>query len=189
MVGASGADPSSGSPEMINSKQAELSKLQETRQYLTLWDKILAPRSQAWSAMDFFLALLPEGHDVICEHLKYAIKQAASKPGPVTESSSAGFSREWSIEGSCSEQGRVHLERLREGSTISTIFASTAIRLDDPSFGLSDTRIVQSRTARRGKSTIRPPKASLEYWRTSFVSWLLKAFQWRLVSDSRLTEA
>ncbi len=34
---------------MINSKQAELSKLQQTRQYLTLWDKILAPRSQAWS--------------------------------------------------------------------------------------------------------------------------------------------
>ena len=90
--------------------------------------------------MDFFLAFLPEGHDVVCEHLKYAIKQAASKPGLEAESSSAGFFREWSIEGSCTEQGRVRLERLREGSTISNIFASTAVRLDDPGFGLSDTR-------------------------------------------------
>jgi hypothetical protein len=140
MAGASGADPLSGSPEAANGKTAELSSLQETRQYLSRWDKILAPRSQAWSAMDFFLALLPEGHDVVCDHLKYAIKQAASKPGLVTENSSAGFFREWSIEGSCTEQGRVRLERLREVSTISNIFASTAIRLADPSFGLSDTR-------------------------------------------------
>jgi hypothetical protein len=143
MAGASQADPPTGSPETVNSQRAELSKLQETRQYLTLWEKILAPRSQAWSAMDFFLALLPEGHDVVCEHLKYAIKQVASKPGPIAENSSGGFLREWNIEGSCTEQGRVRLERLREGSTISNIFASTATRLGDPSFGLSDTRIAK----------------------------------------------
>ena len=46
----------------LTANEPNLVKLQETRQYLTLWDKILAPRSQAWSAMDFFLALLPEGH-------------------------------------------------------------------------------------------------------------------------------
>jgi hypothetical protein len=143
MAGAWQADPPTGSPEMVSSQRAELSKLQETRQYLSLWDKILAPRSQAWSAMDFFLALLPEGHDVVCEHLKYAIKQVASKPGPLTENSSGGFLREWNIDGSCNEQGRVRLERLREGSTISNIFTSTATRLGDPSFGLSDTRIAK----------------------------------------------
>jgi hypothetical protein len=143
MVSASRAAPLSGSPEMISNKQAELVNLQQTRQYLTLWENILAPRSQAWSEMDFFLALLPEGREVICEHLKYAIKQAASSPGAVSESNSAGFFREWSVEGSCSEKGRAHLERLREGSTISTIFTSTATRLDDPSFAVSDKRIVQ----------------------------------------------
>jgi hypothetical protein len=143
IVSASRAAPLSGSPEMINSKQAELRKLQETRQYLTLWENILAPRSQAWSAMDFFLALLPEGREVSCEHLKYAMKQAASKPGAIAEGNSVGFFREWSIEGSCSEQGRMHLERLREGSTISSIFSSTSVRLDDPSFAISDSRIVK----------------------------------------------
>jgi hypothetical protein len=140
MAATSGADPISLSPETVDSKRAELSKLQGIRQYLSVWDKILAPRSQAWSAMDFFLAFLPEGHDLVCEHLKYAIKQAASKPGLAAGNGSAGFFREWSIEGSCTEQGRVRLERLREGSTISNIFASTAVRLDEPSFGLSDTR-------------------------------------------------
>jgi hypothetical protein len=143
MAGASGADPLTGLPEMANDPTANLSNLQETKQYLSRWDKILAPRSQAWSSMDFFLALLPEGHEVVCEHLKYAIKEAASKPGLITENNSAGFFREWSIEGSCTEQGRVRLERLREGSTISNIFAATAIRLDDPSFRLSDTRVAK----------------------------------------------
>jgi hypothetical protein len=143
VAGASRSDPGSVSPEMINSKQVELSQLQEKRQYLTLWDKILAPRSQAWSTMDFFLALLPEGHDLTCEHLKYAIKQATSKPGPLADSSSGGFLREWTIEGSCTEQGRVRLERLREGSTISGIFTSTAVRLEDPSFAISNNRTVK----------------------------------------------
>jgi hypothetical protein len=143
VLGASRANSSSVSPEMINSNRAELNQLQEKRQYLTLWDKILAPRSQAWSTMDFFLALLPEGRDLICQHLKYAIKQAASKPGPLADSSSGGFLREWTIEGSCTEQGRVRLERLREGSTISGIFSSTAIRLEDPSFAISENRTVK----------------------------------------------
>ena len=51
--------------------------------------------------------------------------------------------REWTIEGSCTDQGRDHLERLREGSTISSIFAATAVRLSDPSFAVSDNRIVK----------------------------------------------
>ena len=51
--------------------------------------------------------------------------------------------REWIIEGSCTDQGRAHLERLREGSKISSIFAATAVRLSDPSFAVSDNRIVK----------------------------------------------
>jgi hypothetical protein len=130
VIGESHGDPLRLLPEMVSSKQAELVQLKETKQYLSLWDKILIPRSQASSAMDFFLALVPEGHEVVCDRLKYAIR--ADK--------SSGFLREWNIEGSCTDQGRDHLERLREGSTIAGIFSSAAIRLTDPSFGISDTR-------------------------------------------------
>jgi hypothetical protein len=130
-------------PEMINSKQAELKQLRETKQYLSLWDKILTPRSQASSALDFFLALVPEGRDVICDRMKYQIRQTEARAGSTADKSSGGFWREWSIEGSCTEQGREHLERLREGSTISSLLASTAGRLKDPSFEMSDTRIVK----------------------------------------------
>jgi hypothetical protein len=137
---ASHGDPLHLLPEMINSKQAELNQLRETQQYLSVWDKILTPRSQAWSVMDFFLALLPEGHDVVCDRLKYAIKQSELKPGGTV---TGGFVREWTIEGSCSDQGRDHLERLRGASTISGIFAATAVRLNDPSFRISDNRIVK----------------------------------------------
>ena len=43
----------------------------------------------------------------------------------------------------CSDQGREHLERLREGSTISTLLTSAAARLNDPSFTPSSDRIVR----------------------------------------------
>jgi hypothetical protein len=135
-------DPLRLLPEMVNSKQAELTQLRENQQYLTLWDKILTPRSQASSTMDFFLALVPEGHDVLCERLKYAIKQAEVRPG-VADKGSGGFARQWNIEGTCTDQGRDHLERLRESSTISSLFAATALRLTDPSFAMVDTRAIK----------------------------------------------
>jgi hypothetical protein len=142
VTGESPGAPPGLSPEMVNSKQAELAQLRETRQYLSLWDKILTPRSQAWSTMDFFLALVPEGHEVVSDRLKYAIRQSDAKPGS-PDKNSGGFLREWIIEGSCTDKGRDHLERLREGSTISSIFASTAVRLSDPSFAISDNRMVK----------------------------------------------
>jgi hypothetical protein len=141
---ASHGDALSLLPEMVDGKRTELNQLQETRLYLSQWDKILTPRSQAWSAMDLFLALLPEGKDVVCDRLRYAIRQTTSKPGGATDKSPGGFLREWIIEGSCTDQGRGHLERLREGSTISNIFASTAVRLSDSSFGVSNDRVLKA---------------------------------------------
>jgi hypothetical protein len=140
VVSESHGDPLHLVPEMVSGKQAELKQLRETQEYLFLWDKILTPRSQASSAMDFFLALVPEGRDVVCDRLKYAIRQSEVKP---LGTSSVGFLREWSIEGSCTEQGRDHLELLREGSTISNILTSTSVRLGDPSFAVSINRIVK----------------------------------------------
>ena len=75
---------------------------------------------------------------MVCDRLKYGIRQTDAKVG-----NTGGFLREWSIDGSCTDQGRDHLERLREGSTISSIFASIAVRLTDPSFSISDTRILK----------------------------------------------
>ena len=125
-------------PEMISGQQAELNQLSATRVYLSQWDKILSPRSQAWSAMDFFLALLPEGKDVVCDRLRYAIRPAATSKGP------GGFVREWIIEGSCTDQGRGHLEKLREAAAIAEIFTATAVRLGEPSFALSDNRTIKA---------------------------------------------
>ena len=143
LAGASQGDAFRLSPETINAKRAELKQLQETRQYLSLWDKILTPRSQAWFVMDFFLGLFPEGNDVVCDRLKYAIRQTQSQPGSTTDKSSGGFLREWIIEGSCTDQGRAHLERLRENAIISNIFTSAAVRLGDPSFEVLDSRGVK----------------------------------------------
>jgi hypothetical protein len=71
--------------------------------------------------------------------LKYAIKQTGSN----ADKTLGGFMREWSIDGSCTEQGRDHLERLREGSTISNILTSASVRLSDSSFAVSANRTVK----------------------------------------------
>ena len=52
--------------------------------------------------------------------------------------------REWIIEGSSTDQGRAHLEQLREAAAIGQIFAATAVRLSLPSFALSDDRTVKA---------------------------------------------
>jgi len=132
-------------PDIIGGKRAEFQRLIGTKQYLVKWDKILAPRSQAWSTMDFLLGLLPETKDIHWEKLDYAIKQADAKPISVSAAPQlGGFFRQWIIDGSCGDQGRGELARLKETSTLTKLFASTAERLDDPSFAVSGNRTVKA---------------------------------------------
>jgi hypothetical protein len=131
--------------EVINSERAEFDRLTGTKQFLSKWDKILAPRSQAWSTMDFLLGLLPEGKDILWEKVDYAIKQVDSKPtGKNATAAPGGFSRQWVIDGFCNDQGRVDLEHLQEASTLAKVFLSTATRLGDPSFAVSGNRSVKA---------------------------------------------
>jgi hypothetical protein len=132
-------------PDIISGKRAEFQRLTGTKQYLVKWDKILVPRSQAWSTMDFLLGLLPEAKDILWEKLEYSIKQADSRPvGGSATAQPGGFYRQWIIDGVCSDQGRGELERLKETATLKKLFASTADRLGDPSFTVSGNRIVKA---------------------------------------------
>jgi hypothetical protein len=132
-------------PDIIGGKQAEFQRLTGTKQYLIKWDKILAPRSQAWSTMDFLLGLLPDAKEIVWEKLEYSIKQADSRSGGgSTTAQPGGFLRQWIIDGVCSDQGRGQLERLHETATLKKLFASTADRLKDPSFAVSGNRTVKA---------------------------------------------
>jgi hypothetical protein len=132
-------------PDLIGGKRAEFERLNSTKQYLAKWDKILRPRSQAWSTMELVLGLLPEGKDILWEKLDYAIKQADSKPaGKDATAAPGGFFRQWVIDGFCNDQGRTELERLQETSTLTKRFDSTAARLEDPSFAVSGSRTVKA---------------------------------------------
>jgi hypothetical protein len=131
-------------PDMIAGKRTEFQRLTGTKQYLTKWDQILTPRSQAWSTMDFLLGLLPEGKDVVWEKVDYAIKQANAKTGAQGAAAPEGFSRQWTIEGFCNDQGRTELDRLRETATLTNIFSSAAARLNDSAFGVSGKRTVKA---------------------------------------------
>ena len=132
-------------PEIIAGKRSEFDQLNNTKQYLTKWDKILTPRSQAWSTMDFLLGLLPEGDGVLWEKVAYAIKQVDAKTAAKKESGAAGaFSREWIIDGICNDQGRANLQRLQETATLVELFNSAAVRLNDASFTVSGYRTVKA---------------------------------------------
>jgi hypothetical protein len=131
-------------PDLIGGKRTEFERLNSTKQYLAKWDKILRPRSQAWSTMELVLGLLPEGKDILWDKLDYAIKQADSKPVSGNGTAPGGFFRQWIIDGFCNDQGRTDLERLQETSTLSKLFDSTATRLDDLSFAVSGNRTVKA---------------------------------------------
>jgi hypothetical protein len=131
-------------PEIIGGKRSEFDRLTSTKQYLAKWDKILRPRSQAWSTMEFLLGLLPEGKNVLWEKGEYSIKQADSKTAKGAGSGPVGFSRQWIIDGYCNDEGRTNLESLQETSTLAKLFDSTASRLDDSSFAISGSRTVKA---------------------------------------------
>jgi hypothetical protein len=131
-------------PDLIGGKRAEFDRLNSAKQYLAKWDKILRPRSQAWSTIELVLGLLPEGKDILWEKLDYAIKQTEAKPTGENATSPGGFFRQWIIDGFCNDLGRAELERLQETSTLSKLFESTATRLDDPGFAVSGNRTVKA---------------------------------------------
>jgi hypothetical protein len=132
-------------PDIIGGKRAEFQQLTDTKQYLVKWNRILAPRSQAWSTMDFLLGLLPETKDIVWEKLEYSIKQADLRAaGGSAAAQPGGFYRQWIIDGVCSDQGRRELERLQETANVKKLFASTAERLGDPSFAVSGSRTVKA---------------------------------------------
>jgi hypothetical protein len=145
-------------PDIIGGKRAEFQRLTDTKQYLVKWNKILAPRSQAWSTMDFLLGLLPEAKDIRWEKLDYSIKQADSKPlGGGATAQPGGFYRQWIIDGFCSDQGRGELERLQETATLKKLFASTADRLGNPSFAVSGNRTVKAELREEANSQAGTP--------------------------------
>jgi len=131
-------------PDLINGKRAELAQLIETKDFLSRWDSALTPRSQAWSIMDFVLDLLPQSNDLVCEKMLYTMKQGEGKPGVARPGAKTGFVREWVLEGTCDESGRLVLSRLLEPSTLNHVFNSTAERLGDASFGLSGERTARA---------------------------------------------
>jgi hypothetical protein len=126
-------------PDIVAAERADFNRLNETKQYLLKWDRILTPRSQAWSTMDFVLNLFPEGSDVVCDKADYTLKQSETRP-QAGQPSSGAFTRKWVIDGACNDRGRVILARLQEASTLAKVFASTAERFDDSSFAISGER-------------------------------------------------
>jgi hypothetical protein len=153
-------------PDLITGKRSEFEHLTATKQYLTKWDRILRPRSQTWSTMEFVLGLLPEGNDILWEKFDYALKQADSKPAARNATAApGGFSRQWIIDGLCNDQGRTDLERLQESSTLTRLFDSTATRLDDASFAVSGNRTVKADLREETNTQSGPPTrgAALPY--------------------------
>jgi hypothetical protein len=99
--------------------------------YLMKWGGVLTPRSQVWSVMDLGFGLVPPSNGIVCNRLKYSFNQVDSKdknPG------SAGWLREWTIEGMCDDRGSAYLQRLQDRSVLNEMFNQARQRLDDVSF-------------------------------------------------------
>jgi hypothetical protein len=130
--------------DVVSRESGSYNELNASLQYAKKWGKNLAPRSNAWSVMDFVLTLLPESPDIACNNIHYSVRpvevrltaKPANKPG--------GFAREWVITGMCSEKGREQLARLQESAALTAIFNDVAQRLNQPIFAIENKRTVKA---------------------------------------------
>ncbi|MBV8900297.1 MAG: hypothetical protein JOY92_09330 [Verrucomicrobia bacterium] len=119
-------------PQVAQSLQQDLETAQDTKAYLMKWGNVLTPRSQAWSVMDLAFGLVPPSDSIVCNSLKYSFKQEI---GPKDKNpGSAGWTREWTLEGMCDDRGSAYLQGLQESGVLNEVFNQAEQRLEDVSF-------------------------------------------------------
>src|ERR1700751_5190787 len=102
--------------DVISREKGSYDELNASLQYAKKWGRNLAPRSNAWSVMDFVLALLPESAEIACNNIHYSVRPLDARVTAKAPSKPGGFAREWVITGSCSEKGREQIARLPENA-------------------------------------------------------------------------
>jgi hypothetical protein len=130
--------------DIVSSEKGSYNELKASLQYAKNWGYNLAPRSNAWSVMDFVLALLPESAEVACDDIHYSVRPVDVRLTAKTVNKPGGFAREWVITGSCSEKGREQLARLQENAALTAIFNDVAQRLNQPIFAVENKRTVKA---------------------------------------------
>jgi hypothetical protein len=130
--------------DVISREKGSYDELNASLQYAKKWGRTLAPRSNAWSVMDFVLALLPESPEIACSNIHYAVRPVDLRVTAKSPSRPGGFAREWVITGSCSEKGREQLARLQENAALTAIFNGAAQRLNQPIFAIENKRTVKA---------------------------------------------
>jgi hypothetical protein len=130
--------------DIISSEKDSYDELNASMQYVRKWGHNLAPRSNAWSVMDFVLALLPESPEIACDDIHYSIRPLDTRLTAKPSTKPGGFAREWVITGSCSEKGREQLARLQENAALTAIFNDVAQRLNQPIFAIENKRTVKA---------------------------------------------
>jgi len=130
--------------DVISHDKSSYDELNASLQYAKKWGRNLAPRSSAWSVMDFVLVLLPESPEIACDNIHYSVKSIDARLTAKPVNKPGGFSREWVVTGSCSEKGREQLARLQENAALTAIFNEVAQRLNQPIFAVENKRIVKA---------------------------------------------
>jgi hypothetical protein len=130
--------------DVISREKGSYDELNASVQYAKKWGRNLAPRSNAWSVMDFVLALLPESPETTCNNIHYSVRPIEVKVTAKGTNKPGGFAREWVITGTCSEKGREQLARLQENAALTAIFNDVAQRLNQPIFAIENKRTVKA---------------------------------------------
>jgi hypothetical protein len=130
--------------DVTSREKGSYDELNASLQYAKKWSRNLAPRSNAWSVMDFVLALLPESPEIACNDIHYSVRPVDVRLTAKPANKLGGFAREWLITGTCSEKGREQLARLQENAVLTAIFNDVAQRLNQPIFAVENKRTVKA---------------------------------------------
>lgn len=106
-----------------------LSFLATERQKIEHWDNLLADRSKAWANMEMLSRLFPENGGILIDSYLFKVS-----PEKTQRSATAGFVKQWRIEGLVRDEARDQLHGLTNRDAISAAFSEIAKITGDESF-------------------------------------------------------
>lgn len=146
-------------PEQVKTSEGQLKKLHGEQKQIDITERLLLPRSQGWSSLEFLFQLFPEEAGVRLENFNYSVEAVpVSNKAGVAAGDAIGLIREWSFRGLAKARTLDVLNNLNSQRGLNAFFEKVAQATGDSSYTPDPTRQVRLTLTqgRNGRYTAEP---------------------------------
>lgn len=135
-------------PDEVKQTETKHAKLVQEQNQIHLTERLLKPRSQGWSTLEFLLQMFPEDSGVRLESFNYGL-DAARPAGPAprkgskaksSKSETVGLTRNWTIKGLIKPKALELLNSLNSQRGMSSFFEKMAAATGDDGYAPAQER-------------------------------------------------